>query len=78
MMAEELVLEMRVRIPVDPENIERCKDHLRELVAEVDPRPGFYTSERWFYERLSQPVPLSSEVPFVNKPRRAGKDSGRL
>lgn len=55
----DFVLEMRIRVPVDLEELEECKAELRERVADLDSRPSFVTAQSWLFgavESLSRPT----------------------
>lgn len=75
----DVILEMRIRIPMDLKEIDARKIELRRLVSGLDPRPAFFTAERWLVEASDLP-PVAKTMPAGQsdwmsrgRTRRAGK-----
>jgi hypothetical protein len=50
------VLEMRIRVKVELEQLDARKSELKARVADLDSRPSFITAEDWLVAELDRPA----------------------
>lgn len=62
--SQPVILEMRIRFPLELEDVPAVKAELADRVKDVDPRPEFFTAEPWL-------------IPMVDSLLRQGEVRGR-
>jgi hypothetical protein len=74
---ENWLLEMRIRVPVDAETVDKRKTELEECLqdcaADMYGRPRFFTVDESWLERAEQPV-----APFTERYQQGDLPQGRV